>query len=392
MVTVSNDIATSNNQTNGKQVTQIVANNGLNSNSILSDNFNRLRTSSNELLFSYSGCYQDDTYNWSNSILNGGTITYNSNFYQANTFNTNDYVLRQTKQYFPLQTGQSYNIYMSFSIPLLSTNSIYRIGYYDDINGLFFQVSNELLYVCVRSNGTDFSIAQSLWNIDPLNGVGISGINLNISNIQTLFIDLQWFYNGHIVFGFLINGIMHGVHNVSVQTIQTCKLPLRYELTSNTSTQLYIYPCSIVSNGPQKPLSLPFSINSFVGVNTTYSSILTLQYIPNQTANVIIKNINIVSLDSVVIIWQLFITNTIAYNDFIFSPVDNMSSLQYSTTSEELNASSNRVLLSGCGINNIDKDYNLNVPFSGNDLLMLAISVSTGSTTVCASINFDEIP
>jgi hypothetical protein len=82
----------------------------------------------------------------------------------------------------------------------------------------------------------DTKVPQSLWNIDPLNGRGPSGYNLDLSKMQMFYIDYSWYGAGPVRWGFrTADGAVTYCHklpnnNVNLEAyMRTGNLPARYE-------------------------------------------------------------------------------------------------------------------------------------------------------------------
>ncbi len=78
-------------------------------------------------------------------------------------------------------------------------------GCFDLNDGLFFQLHNTTLSVCMRSSvsGTvvETCIDQQNWNVDKLDGTGISQFNIDITKVNVYWIDYQWLGAGRVRFG-----------------------------------------------------------------------------------------------------------------------------------------------------------------------------------------------
>jgi hypothetical protein len=98
----------------------------------------------------------------------------------------------------------------------------------------------------IVSKTIDTKIPQSLWNIDPMNGSGPSGMNLDLTKSQMIYMDYSWYGAGAIRFGFKdIKGEVvycHRIVNNNVNTeayMRSGNLPARYETnTLGAYTQL----------------------------------------------------------------------------------------------------------------------------------------------------------
>lgn len=89
----------------------------------------------------------------------------------------------------------------------------------------------------------DNSVAQSSWNIDKMDGTGVSGITLDFTKTQILVIQAQWLGVGEVIVAFDVNGILYPAHQFShansltVPYTQAFNLPIRMDIrTSGSST------------------------------------------------------------------------------------------------------------------------------------------------------------
>lgn len=82
-------------------------------------------------------------------------------------------------------------------------NNIRQWGYFDNNNGLFFELSSSTLSVVVRRDGVDTKTHQNNWNGDKLDGTGLSGFNLNLTTSNFYWIDMAWLGVGEVRFGIL---------------------------------------------------------------------------------------------------------------------------------------------------------------------------------------------
>lgn len=96
------------------------------------------------------------------------------------------------------------------------------------------------------SKTVDTKVIQGLWNIDPMNGSGPSGYNLDLTKAQMLYMDYSWYGAGAVRFGFKdIKGEIQYVHRYTHNNTQTeaymrsGNLPARYE-TNTLGAYTYI--------------------------------------------------------------------------------------------------------------------------------------------------------
>jgi hypothetical protein len=85
----------------------------------------------------------------------------------------------------------------------------------------------------------DTRIPQEDWSIDPLDGTGVTGYNLDLSRIQMIYIDYSWYGAGKIRFGFKTSDgqVQYShefVHNNSLYEsyFRSGNLPARYEVAT----------------------------------------------------------------------------------------------------------------------------------------------------------------
>lgn len=214
------------------------------------DAFGRLRTTSPYGQYEGKVVYGDELYVYENKT-DGlyGSITFNVNN-SCMTLNSGTNAagvcIRQTRQYFQYVPGKSQLVFVSFAFGAAQTNNVKRVGYFDATNGFFLEQNGSNLRVVKRTSvgdGTpdDISVDKASWNIDPMNGLGPSGITLDITKVQILVIDYQWLGAGRVRMGFDINGTIYYVHqfvhanNISTVYINQPNLPVRWECR-NTDT------------------------------------------------------------------------------------------------------------------------------------------------------------
>lgn len=196
------------------------------------------------------------------------------------------YVVLQSRQYTRYIPGKSHLILMTgvFS-PGTVANTDARVGYFDAFNGVFLKVTNGAASF-VRRTSTSGSVsdsdayAQASWNIDPFDGTGPSGITLDLTKTQILFIQAQWLGVGRVTVGFDIDGKLYPAHeflHANVLTLpytQSFNLPVRMEMR-NTGTSvggtINFICCSVQSEGGQEVRGFPFAASrgvTRVGVTT----------------------------------------------------------------------------------------------------------------------------
>ena len=212
------------------------------------DAFGRLRVSNPQTLFDSSHRYTDNGL-WVDSITGTAAATFNSNEGLIDlTVGTasGDQIIRETYKVFAYQPGKSLLVMNTFVFGTAKTNLRQRVGYYGASNGIYFERDGTTNYMVERSSVTgsvvNTRVAQSSWNVDKLDGTGPSGLTLDSSKAQILYMDIEWLGLGTVRTGFVINGSFVPVHNfhhanlVTTTYITTASLPLRYEMTNTGIT------------------------------------------------------------------------------------------------------------------------------------------------------------
>jgi len=192
------------------------------------------------------------------------------------------YYISQSRNYCVYQPGKSLLFMASGVLDPSNNNYTTRIGYFDNLdpstntlvvrNGLYFEYSGGVYSVNIKNN-TANTINQSEWNIDKLNGTGLSGLTLDFRKTQLFVIDMEWLGVGRVRFGFYAYGKIqycHQVTNINILTepyTNSINLPICYSIhnssagggTSNNFRQI----CStVISEGGYAPLGRPFSIST----------------------------------------------------------------------------------------------------------------------------------
>jgi len=212
------------------------------------DAFGRVRVSNPLTLFDSSHRYHDNGL-WSTSTASGGTTTFDASAGLINlavTTASGSSVIRETTKCFSYQPGKSLLVMSTFTFNPAKTNLRQRVGYYGATNGMYVELNNTTLSFVERSSSTgslvETRVAQSDWNIDPLNGTGPSNLTLDLTKAQILWMDIEWLGLGTVRMGFVINGKFihcHSFHHANIITstyITTASLPLRYEITNTAAT------------------------------------------------------------------------------------------------------------------------------------------------------------
>jgi hypothetical protein len=214
------------------------------------DAFGRLRVSEPYTLFDSQSRFAADT-QFDTSTSGTGASTFNTNQSSVSmsvTAGGVGSVVRQTYRSFPYQPGKGLLVLATFQMDNgTSANLNQKVGYFNTQNGVFFQRDAGINSFVVRSytgGSVDNSraVTQANWNGDKLDGTGASGLTLDLTHPQILWMDFEWLGVGSVRCGFVINGQYVVCHtfdtaNVYGTTVYmtTAILPVRYEITTTTS-------------------------------------------------------------------------------------------------------------------------------------------------------------
>jgi len=241
------------------------------------DAFARLRVSNPLTLFDSSHRYRDNNL-WESLVVGtGSTVGFVTaqgliNIGVGTTAGCS--VIRETTKVFSYQPGKSLLILNTFVMNAPKTNLRQRVGYFGVDNGMYLELDGNTLYFVERSlsTATTTRVAQSSWNIDRLDGTGASGITLDITKAQILWMDIEWLGLGTVRMGFVINGQFihcHSFHHANViegTYITTASLPLRYEIANTgitTSVSTLKQVCStVISEGGYELRGLQQAVNT----------------------------------------------------------------------------------------------------------------------------------
>jgi hypothetical protein len=149
-------------------------------------------------------------------------------------------------------------------------------GWYDDDDGLFWELTGTTMNVGRRSSVTgvvvDTLFAQASWNYDKMNGSGPSGVTLDITKGNIYEIEAQWLGVGTV--HFFINGFL--VHTFANQNtiagpyMRTAVLPLQWEIVNtaaSTGSSFTEICSSVVVEGGDAPPQYGFTAFNAAAIN-----------------------------------------------------------------------------------------------------------------------------
>jgi hypothetical protein len=394
------------------------------SNSPNIDAFGRLRVSNPFTLFDSSHRF-DDNGLWSTATATGGTATFDANEGLMNlgvTAASGSEVIRETTKVFSYQPGKSLLVLSTFVMNAAKTGLRQRVGYYGAANGYYIEQNDSTVSFVERSSVSgalvNTPVAQASWNVDPLNGSGPSGITLDLTKAQILFMDLEWLGVGTVRIGFIIDGNFYVCHkfqhaNIITSTyITTASLPLRYEITNTAATassSKLKQICSTVMseggyqlNGLQQAVGISVNSPRTLGTAGTFYPIISLRLKTTRLDGIVILTaLSILPITTGNYNWQLIATGTTTGGSWVSAGTN--SSVEYNITGATF--AGGRILASGffnatnqgAGQVDIQKEALFKFQLERNGLtatpfeLTMIIASSSASDTVVASIDWEEV-
>ena len=390
-----------------------------------SDAFGRLRVSNPLTLFDSSHRYRDNNL-WSSLVVGtGSTVGFVTaqgliNIGIGTTAGCS--VIRETTKVFSYQPGKSLLILNTFVMNAPKTNLRQRIGYFGADNGMYFEVDGDTSYFVERSLslGTTTRVAQEDWNVDKLDGTGLSGITLNPSKAQILWMDIEWLGLGTVRMGFVIDGKFihcHSFHHANIiesTYITTASLPVRYEIANTgitTSVSNLKQVCSTVISeggyelrGIQQAIGIPITTPRTLTTAGTFYPIISLRLktSPNYLdAIVILTALSVMPIATGAYNWQIRASGTTTGGTWVSAGVD--SAVEYDITGTSYTGG--RILGSGFfsasnqGTTQIDilKEALFKFQLERNGLtstpfeITLVVASNGNGDTVVASIDWEEV-
>ena len=394
------------------------------SNSPNIDAFGRLRVSNPFTLFDSSHRFADNNL-WSTATAVSGTATFDANEGLINlgvTAASGSEVIRETTKVFSYQPGKSLLVLNTFVMNAAKTGLRQRVGYYGAANGYYLEQNDSTVSFVERSSVSgalvDTPVAQASWNVDPLNGSGPSGITLDLTKAQILFMDLEWLGVGTVRIGFIIDGnfyVCHKFHHANIIAstyITTASLPLRYEITntgatSGASTLKQI--CSTVLSeggyelrGSQQAVGTPITSPRTLTTAGTFYPIVSIKLKSTRLDAIAVATaISIIGNTAANYNWQVVAAGTTTGGSWVSAGTN--SSVEYNITGTSF--AGGRILASGYFTatastsvsveilraalfsNQLERDGLTGTPYE----FTLNLAAGTNNETVFASMDWEEI-
>ena len=206
------------------------------------DMFGKFMVASPTKLFEASACCPlDTTRYWDTAVVGSGTVTHNTTTtqYCLNlTTASGDKAVLQTRRQIQYNKGNAQEILVIYR-PASIANRRERWGYFDENNGVFFELTGTTGKVVIRTStggspSDTLSFSQAQWD-DPLNGLGPSGKTIDWAK-QTVFkIEFGWLSSRGVRFSVDVGGTFVAVKTwlisnvLDVPFMASANLPIRFE-------------------------------------------------------------------------------------------------------------------------------------------------------------------
>ena len=387
------------------------------------DAFGRLRISNPDTIHNAKQVFDNAPLIFDSITVGTGSNTYdqtNSSTVMAVSSN-NDVAIRQTKLSVNYQPGKSILAFITFVMES-NTNCISRVGLFDgdtttpysNVNGFYFENNNNNLNFVINNYGggqTSQTTPQSAWNIDKLDGTGVSGITLNVSKTQILVIDYEWLGVGRVRMGFCIDGIVYYAHafnnanSLLLPYLKNPNNPVRYEIRSTGGAGSLRQICSsVMAEGGSTENGLPFSINSGSTSIGNFSAGVTAPLVnirlksTSRTASIRLVDFSAMASTTTNTLLQIVLNGTVSGTALTWNSIAN-SNMEYAICSTANSLSGGTVLYSGFfnkasnTVSTIPESIlAIGASINGtSDVLSLCLTPSNGNESYYGSMNWIEL-
>lgn len=234
------------------------------------DGMGKLRVSIPTTAFESKALHNKSSLFWSQTAVGNSFVGFTGNGDSSITlsaYGNSAYAIRQTSQRFQYKPGKS-QICIFSGIMNPVSNAVKRGGLFTSLTsapftpncGLYFETQTDSpssLAVIQNNVGglvPSVSARREDWNLDKLDGSGISGKSLTLSAANIFVIDFLWLGVGRVRFGFILDGIVYYCHeiknsgNVMGAYMVTPNLPFRTEIrqTDIGTCDMKLICCSII--------------------------------------------------------------------------------------------------------------------------------------------------
>lgn len=234
----------------------------------LATNFHEARVAAPYTLLDQINKYELDTNVWGTLTASGGTAVHvpeQSAVRLSATATSGSRAVLQTHRYFRYQAGRELRWrWTGYHSNAGVSNQKRMWGYFDESDGVFFQLEGTTLSVVQRSSTSgspvDLAVPRQYWSVDRLDGTGPSGVkyddillqgNIWEGALQWLGVgDVEFFINGHLVHVFA------NPNRYAAPYMRTATLPVRTEIINtgaSTASSLTNICAQVQVNGGEDP-------------------------------------------------------------------------------------------------------------------------------------------
>jgi hypothetical protein len=394
--------------------------------STTNDAFGRLRVSEPFTLFDSSFRYYDNTEKWSTSETdNSGNSSYTHNANEGLMdltvgSSSGDSIIRETKRIFSYQPGKSLLVLNTFCMNSPKTYLRQRVGYFGTDNGFYLEQENSNVYIVKRSKVTgsviNTRVIQGNWNIDTLDGSGVSSYTLDLTKSQILWMDFEWLGVGSVRVGFVINGqfipvhVFHHANLISTTYMTTATLPLRCEITNtdatSSSSTLKQICSSVMSEGGYNTVSISRSVSTDITgkniSNTSDTPLISIRLKSGRTDGVVIpKAANFYGLQQAAFQYKIY-NNVTSLTNASWTSLGNDSLIEYDLSATALTGGN--LMMQGIFVGSVtgsaqsidfsQYDHSLQLGRSlgsaTGDIFTIAIKATSNNDDAVGSLNWQE--
>ena len=379
------------------------------------DAFSRLRISNPFIINEALHTYDAKEYLYTTSVSGGGTVTYipNDSLVELSVGTAlGDKAIRQSKTFAQYTAGQSLFSLYTAVFEAMKVGLTQKVGFFSDNDGIFYYTDGLEMGVCRRSSIggviVDNKVSSINFSHDNVDGTGELPI-LDITKTLIFGMDMQYLGVGRVRFYVDHAGVLHKVHEMlhdnilDLPYLKNPAAPFRYEIentavTASASTLKWI--CSVVmSEGDKKIPSTTRSVDSGNSLVTVSSASLTpvlsirLKSAFNR-ATILPSNLDVHVTTNDDVKWALIFGGAIsggAWNSVHANSITEVNNGGTLTGGEQLasgyvDSASAKAALSAKALRAIASDYT-----GTSDIITLACQPRTGSASVFASLQFEEL-
>jgi hypothetical protein len=392
------------------------------------DLFGRLKVSNPVTLFDSSHIYnQNGDYN--DVVVGSGSVVGFITAQSSATLNigtdANCRLVRQSKRAFSYQPGKSLQVLQTFVLSEPKENLTQVVGYGSSENGIFLEQVGSQINIIKRTSisgiSTTIRIPQSEWNVDRLDGTGIStdnpsGVSLDLTKAQILFTEYEWLGVGSVKVGFAIDGNFITAHQfnhanrIDSVYMRTATLPIRYEIfntgiTTSPSTMKQIC-ATVMSNGGYEKKKAEIIVRRSAGteVGTSFEPLVSIRLKQGREFSVVIpQQFLAFPLNNNAAYEVALIKNpTLTGASFTDIPNSTSENVEYDQTASALSGGEivNLRYVYGSnqagGIVTVEQDYNWDLQLGStqsgvSDIYTVAARTITGAADIIGALGFYDL-